>query len=499
MIRITPAVRLSFGLVILTLSILILAQALGLTPNVEQRELSARQQVAETLALQTLLALTRNDASLLQALLRNTVERNSDVSSAAIRNNNNQLIAQTPDHVKLWDGRDSKESTPTHIYVPLRMNGAERGALEMTFVPLHVSGKSFLGLPSFILLVLFVCISAFVGFWMFIRRALKHLDPSAVVPARVRNALNILAEGVLILDKREHIVLVNTTLTNRLGSEERQLIGRKASSLGWHSESGATSDLPWLQALSTGEKQVGARVTLKNVNNNELVFRVNAVPIVDNSGANQGTIASFDDISELEEKNRELEMMITQLASVQKSIEGKNKELEYLASRDPMTDCFNRRSLRDQLDIEFKKAINSGTELCCMMADIDHFKKVNDTYGHGLGDDVIKIVAATIKNTVREGDLVSRFGGEEFCVILPGADIERAREIAERCRQEIAAKDCSGVKVTSSFGIASIKLGAKTPNQLMQKADEALYFSKQSGRNKVSLWHPDMANSARPR
>ncbi len=494
-ISVTPAVRLSLGLVILTLSILILAQALGLTPDTKQQQVAERQQFSETLGLQALLAIKRNDEQLLQATLNNAVARNPQATSAAVRRFDGSLVAYTDRHPDLWPSSRPQKSTPRHIYVPLLMNGAERGALEISFASLSGNSNNFLRLPNFVLLALFVCISSFVGFWLFIKRALHHLDPNAVVPARVRNALNILAEGVLILDKREQIVLINNTLSQRLDVSEQSLIGRKASSLGWEvSSDQPVTQLPWLEALGTGERQVGVRLTLSRNRKPELIFRVNAVPILDNKGNSQGTIASFDDVSELEEKNRQLNDMVTQLARVQKAIELKNRELEYLASRDPMTDCYNRRALREQLDVEFQKARQSNRELSCIMTDIDHFKRVNDTYGHGLGDDVIRMVSAKLKELVRDGDIVARFGGEEFCIILPSADIEQAKVIADRCREEIAAAQCNGIKVTSSFGISSIRLGAETPNALIQKADEALYYSKQNGRNKVSLWHSDMIN-----
>jgi diguanylate cyclase (GGDEF)-like protein len=126
------------------------------------------------------------------------------------------------------------------------------------------------------------------------------------------------------------------------------------------------------------------------------------------------------------------------------------------------------------------------------MADIDFFKKVNDTYGHAAGDEVIKMAANSLREVVRDMDMVARFGGEEFCVILPGAPLEQAQLIAERCREKIAQKETNGIKVTGSFGVTSIRMGAVTANQLIQQADEALYYSKQHGRNQVTCWQPDM-------
>lgn len=489
----TPAVRLSVGLVILTISILILAQAIGLAPGAERQQLDVRKRLAETLASQVGVAIMRGDELLLQYLLESSVERNPEILSVAVRRNDGVIVAQTKAHAKNWQAAKANESTPTHIRFPIMLNGAKRADFELSFEPLLSESHPIFKLPTFVLLVIFVSLSGFVGYWYYIKRALKHLDPSAVVPARVRNALNILAEGVLILDRREQIVLANNTLIDHLERTESSLIGKKASSLGWFLDpKQEAQDYPWLKAIASGVKQTGVRVLLPAPNDKETIFLVNAVPIMDAKGASQGTIAVFEDITELETKSRMLEDMIQQLAVTQVAIENKNKELTFLATRDPLTNCFNRRALYEHLGSKFDGARAGDTEFSCIMADIDFFKKVNDTYGHAAGDEVIKMAANSLREVVRDMDMVARFGGEEFCVILPGAPLEQAQLIAERCREKIADKDTNGIKVTGSFGVTSIRMGAVTAAQLIQQADEALYYSKQHGRNQVSCWQPDM-------
>jgi diguanylate cyclase (GGDEF)-like protein/PAS domain S-box-containing protein len=493
MLTITPAVRLSVGLVILTISLLVLAQALGLAPGVERQQLDVRKRLAETLASQVSVAITRGDELLLQYLLESSVERNPEILSVAIRHNNGNLVAQTKAHNTHWADAKKSESTPTHIRFPVMINGAKRAEFEISFEPLLNEHHPVFGIPTFALLIIFISLSGFFGFWFYIKRALKYLDPSAVVPARVRNALNILAEGVLILDRREQIVLANTTLTENLCRSEESLLGKKASNLGWMVDTkSAYSQYPWVTAIATGAKQTGVRVLLPLPAGGEKIFNVNAVPILDAKGATQGTIAVFDDITELEEKNRLLENMVEELAASRAAIETKNKELTFLATRDPLTNCFNRRALYEHLSGKFEGARASDVEFSCIMADIDFFKKVNDTYGHAVGDEVIKMTANSLREVVRDMDMVARFGGEEFCVILPGAPIEQALLIAERCREKIAAQVTNGVQVTGSFGVTSIRMGATTSNQLIQQADEALYYSKQHGRNQVTRWAPGM-------
>lgn len=493
MLGFTPAVRLSLGLVILTVSILILAQAIGLAPGAERQQLEVRKRLAETLASQVGVTISRGDELLLQYLLKSSVERNPEILSVAVRRNDGVLVAQTKDHGLHWAKARPNESSPTHIRFPIMINGAKRAEFELSFEPLLNESHPIFKLPTFILLIIFVSLSGFVGYWFYIKRALKHLDPSAVVPARVRNALNILAEGVMILDRREQIVLANNSIIEQLQRTEQSLIGKKASSLGWFLDPKQEArEYPWLRAIGSGVKQTGVRILLPTAGDKETIFQVNAVPILDAKGDSQGTIAVFEDITELETKSRLLEEMIQQLATSQAAIEIKNKELTFLATRDPLTNCFNRRALYEHLSSKFDGARAGDTEFSCIMADIDFFKKVNDTYGHAAGDEVIKMAANSLREVVRDMDMVARFGGEEFCVILPGAPLEQAQMIAERCREKIAQKETNGIKVTGSFGVTSIRMGAVTANQLIQQADEALYYSKQHGRNQVTCWRPDM-------
>ena len=501
MIQIPPAIRLSFGLVLLTLSILILAQTLGLTPSDEKQQLQLRQNVAETLAVQVIFALQRNDPMALDALLINTVSRNIDMLSAAVLDPYNGPLSQTKEHTRHWRGVTSKKSTPTHIILPLYSDQKKLGVLKISFVKLNSSSSNFFGLSNFVILALFFSISGFIAYWVFIKRTLKHLDPSAVIPARVKNAFNILSEGVLILDQRHQIVLANSSLLDKLKLEEKQVLGRHANLLKWQLDAHVkTRDMPWEMAINTGITQRNIKISLKKRGHIEhgdagsWAFQVNAVPIQDDGGHRQGTIVSFDDISELEATNKQLEVMMQKMESVQLALKKKNQELGYLASRDPLTDCFNRRALFEFLDNKFETAMHAKAQFTCIMADIDHFKNVNDTYGHSVGDEVIKVVARSIQESLREGDIIARYGGEEFCVILPRTSLDQACIVAERCRDTIAAQICQGVQVTSSFGVTSLVFGATNPQDLITQADEALYLSKENGRNCVSQWNPSLSN-----
>ncbi|MFT2091101.1 diguanylate cyclase [Paraglaciecola sp. 2405UD69-4] len=164
-----------------------------------------------------------------------------------------------------------------------------------------------------------------------------------------------------------------------------------------------------------------------------------------------------------------------------------NRELDYLAARDPLTNCYNRRILFELINRDFAGP-EPMNEYCVVMVDIDHFKKVNDTYGHSTGDVVLRGVANAIQNTVRQNDIVARYGGEEFCVVLPNASQKQAMRIGETIRVNIENTKFEDVKVTSSLGVSSIKFNARSPTELIAQADDALYKSKASGRNQVTLW-----------
>lgn len=165
----------------------------------------------------------------------------------------------------------------------------------------------------------------------------------------------------------------------------------------------------------------------------------------------------------------------------------RNKELDYLATRDPLTNCYNRRVLFEHMDKDFATP-ELFNEYCIIMADIDHFKKVNDTYGHNEGDSVICGVADILRSCVRQSDIVVRYGGEEFCIVLHLAPLSQAMHIAEKMREKIETSHFNTISVTCSFGVSSIQFNAKVPEELINQADLALYRSKSRGRNQVMLW-----------
>jgi diguanylate cyclase (GGDEF)-like protein len=165
-------------------------------------------------------------------------------------------------------------------------------------------------------------------------------------------------------------------------------------------------------------------------------------------------------------------------------------ELHQLSIMDPLTDTHNRRLFDSVAAAEVERAIRYKTSLALLMMDLDHFKLVNDRYGHAVGDQVLRLFADLVKPTIRDGDFFARIGGEEFALLLPHADREGARESAERLRQCVEQTPLilpggMAIPVTVSIGIAQLAPDDREFASLMQKADRALYRAKEMGRNRV--------------
>jgi diguanylate cyclase (GGDEF)-like protein len=170
-----------------------------------------------------------------------------------------------------------------------------------------------------------------------------------------------------------------------------------------------------------------------------------------------------------------------------------NEELHLLAITDPLTKINNRRHFFENAQKEVSRASRYKTELSILLFDIDHFKKINDTYGHLAGDQVLQFTGKQVKDMLRNIDLYARYGGEEFVILLPETDQTEALETADRLRQSFQdapiPTDNDAVNITISLGVASLKHSKPaTLEELLDQADTALYHSKEKGRNRVTHW-----------
>jgi two-component system cell cycle response regulator len=171
----------------------------------------------------------------------------------------------------------------------------------------------------------------------------------------------------------------------------------------------------------------------------------------------------------------------------------RTRELVLLLSKramiDGLTGLWNRTYLDAHVTIELAAARRSDQALSCIMADVDCFKSINDTYGHSFGDDVLRAIATTFTQNCRVEDIVCRYGGEEFTILLPNTALHRAAELAERLRLAVEARPFfyrdAPVSVTCSFGVANLR--ESIPPSILDLADQALYSAKHSGRNRVEI------------
>jgi two-component system cell cycle response regulator len=158
---------------------------------------------------------------------------------------------------------------------------------------------------------------------------------------------------------------------------------------------------------------------------------------------------------------------------------------------DGLTGLWNRTYLEAHVTIELATARRTEGPLACIMADVDHFKSINDTYGHSFGDEVLREVSSLLTRNCRTEDIVCRYGGEEFTILLPNTPLDRAAELAERLRVAIETRPFScrdtPVHVTCSFGVANLR--ERIPPSVVELADQALYHAKRSGRNRVEMSH----------
>ena len=179
-----------------------------------------------------------------------------------------------------------------------------------------------------------------------------------------------------------------------------------------------------------------------------------------------------------------------QLKTLGDELMRKNEELARLACIDPLTDISNRRHFMDAFERELSRAVRHGFSLTLGMIDIDHFKRINDSYGHQVGDEALVLVVRRLRQALRAHDLLGRYGGEEFAVVFVNAGPDAALAGAERCRRVIAAEELEiagrRLPITVSIGVVACTQPETTSiDELIRQADEALYLAKRRGRNRV--------------
>jgi diguanylate cyclase (GGDEF)-like protein/PAS domain S-box-containing protein len=506
----SPTARISFGLVSLLVGLLMLLDLVfKLLPDQRTMTQSLREQVSVNLALQVKRMLTEPELlPRISPMLTDLVDYSKDIRSVGIRKMDGTLVLATKAHLETWKPPSLGMSTLTDVVVPLNTDSGQWGQLEVAFVsPWPTSLLGVLKQPT-VQLVVIISITAFVSYYLYLRRVLQHLDPSKAVPERVRVAFDTLTEGLLVLDIDGRVLLVNSAFRGFHPQAGEALLGRSIDQMAWliAGLQSSPDELPWKRALSTTEPILGVELSLKQSDGEVRRVLLNSAAIRDAAGNARGCLVTLDDVTALDRANSKLRLALSELETSRDQIQKQNDELQMLANCDPMTGCYNRRAFFARADTMMAHAKATGEPLACLMTDIDKFKNFNDTYGHSVGDLVIQQTSRLLKRAMRPQDVLCRYGGEEFCMLLSGMTLDDAVKVAEGIR--VAIQDEAGasitevpnLRITSSFGVAQLgKGGADNLAMLIDHADGGLYLAKESGRNQVQslAWKPAAQEEAK--
>jgi diguanylate cyclase (GGDEF)-like protein len=170
-----------------------------------------------------------------------------------------------------------------------------------------------------------------------------------------------------------------------------------------------------------------------------------------------------------------------------KKLDEARQTIEQIAITDQLTEVFNRRHIMSRFEEEFEKFKRLKKTVSCIMADVDNFKAVNDSYGHLVGDQVLKAISHRIRNTVRAYDILGRYGGEEFLIIMPDTSLEDARELAERIRTRVKEETVNNATITLSLGVVCVEESDRSVDDIIRRADQNLYKAKKGGKDRVVL------------
>jgi diguanylate cyclase (GGDEF)-like protein/PAS domain S-box-containing protein len=304
-------------------------------------------------------------------------------------------------------------------------------------------------------------------------------------PELLRQAVAASNDGLVIADARlpeMPLVYVNPAFERLTGYRAEEVLGKNCRLLQRNDTRQDGLDDVRL-ALDNG---TSCMLTLRNYRKNGSMFwnELSLAPILERSGQVKHFVGTLSDVTVrvLTEQ---------QLIEKQHRLEKTKRMLQGLALKDALTGLYNRRYFSEQVEREWNRARREQLPLSLFMIDIDHFKRFNDSYGHGVGDEVLRLVAKAVRERVRDTDLPARYGGEELIAVLPGADLATCAATAERIRKALA--DCKITRrstgeslpgITVSVGVGQFQPG-ESMEDLIDRCDRALYQAKKTGRNRT--------------
>lgn len=300
--------------------------------------------------------------------------------------------------------------------------------------------------------------------------ALFRLGLLDIVPIARHTLVEQMSDSLVVLDAQDRVVDMNPAAFALLGVDSQQALGQPSSTL--------FDPWPQLAVLLLQMRPASQELVLNGTPRRTVELQIS--PLYDQAGAFEGRLIVIRDISQRVEVERQLREQIAANEELQ-------AQLREQSIRDALTGVFNRRYLEESLRRELANAQRKNEPLSLVMLDIDLFKNFNDTYGHAVGDKVLQALARTLNQNTRVGDIVCRYGGDEFVVVFPGATAEAARMRIDECRQvftqlpiEVQGQE---IRSTISAGVTSFPAAGGDVDGLLNTADRALYQAKQQGKN----------------
>jgi diguanylate cyclase (GGDEF)-like protein/PAS domain S-box-containing protein len=300
-----------------------------------------------------------------------------------------------------------------------------------------------------------------------------------LIPVARSYLIENMSDGLLVLDEQNRILDINPAMRNFLENKVSSYLGKNAYEV----------FAEWMKQIDFLEEQIERRIELKVPKDPSRYLDLCVTPLYDKKHSLNGRLMIFRDITERKQVEKRLRYVNDRQQSQLIEIGLLQSKLREQAIRDPLTNLFNRRYLEETLDHEIARASREGYSICIMMIDLDHFKKVNDTYGHEAGDEVLRAIAATLAVETRRGDFACRYGGEEFVIVMPNMDSRVAYDRAENLRNTLNSLyipyGIYNLTITISVGIACYPANGLTREAILRAADKAMYAAKEAGRDHI--------------
>lgn len=459
--------QLTFGLLSMQASILCAAMLFGFVPERDTVIAEARANLCETIAVVSSQYISTNQPGELTLLLSEMVKRNHDVASAGIRRIDGRLLQEIGEHQSEWD-RNGDRSSAHEVIVPINAGATRWGNVELRFTANAQAGLVGWLQHPWLRMSFFISSISAVLFYLFLRKMLRHLDPTNAVPQRVRAALDSLAEGLIVVDRKGQIVLANQAFSDWVQRPPQKLTGVRASDFEWVivSSDGTPESLacrPWTDAIERGAPQAGVMMNLVQAGQPTRTLMANASPVLGHDGKYSGVLVSFDDVTQLEDTRKHLEVAreVAEHANSAKS--------EFLARmsheiRTPMNAILGytevlRNGFDEKVDdrISYLDTIHgSGEHLLALINDILDLSKIEagqmdlDMQQHGLREMISQVTSAMVLQA-DEKRIALRF---EAVTAIP----ETIRTDAVRFRQALFNLVGNAVKFTS---VGEVRIAAR--------------------------------------